>query len=271
MGSLQTQKDLQDRIANLRAQLVEAEHQKELFLARALKAERRTAPLKTAQTPSSRPVPPPAKTGNAPRAGIAAAKTAPTPPVPKEAPPPPPPPAKAAKPKPVVSVAVEKFNAAYEDSEKALTTQFIIRNTGNTQAEGRAVVVLSASEGNAIPRLSLPPVPLQNDRPRGNRGRRFSISRFMRLKLQRKVAEPGLRFDTADVFVFDMQGKLLQEQSFEVAVNIPAAEPPPPAAAAPSAEALPAAATPPAEAPATNPILVIPSNSEQEPQGGQDD
>jgi hypothetical protein len=162
----------------------------------------------------------------------------------------------------VISVAVEDLKVTYQTAEKALAAEFVIRNTGGRQAQGRAVVVLSAGEEAAMPRLTLPPVPLKDNRPRGNRGRRFSISRFMRLQMQRKVAEPGLRYDSADVFVFDMQGQLLQEKTFRVAVSIPEPAPAVPAAAAPPAKP---AEEQPAERPAANSILAIPAKSGQEP------
>jgi hypothetical protein len=161
----------------------------------------------------------------------------------------------------VVSVVVENFKVTYEAADKTLASTFVIRNTGNSQAQGRAVVVLSANDDGAAPRLTLPPVPLKNNRPRGNRGRRFSIARFMRLQLQRKVAEPGLRYDSADVFVYDMQGKLLKEQTFTVAVEIPAPQPAAPAATVTPEE--PAAEQ--ADEPAANSILAIPAKSGQEP------
>ncbi|MDJ0874765.1 MAG: hypothetical protein QNJ02_05815 [Desulfobacterales bacterium] len=285
VGGLQTQQELRAQIDSLRTQLAKVEHQKELLLARAVKAESRTA--------SGEAAPAPAPAQAVPRSSSSTAAVEPTPApaaetasavkAQKKKAAPPPPPAPAAKPPPVVRVAVEKLKVDYDRAAKALTAGFVIRNAGDTQAQGRAVVVLSSSEGDDTPRLSLPPVPLDNDRPRGNRGRRFSITRFMRLNLKRKVAEPGLRFDTANVFVFDMQGKLLQEKTFEVAVSIPAAAPPPPAPppqdppAAPAPPAPPAATVPsvqpaapaPSAAETGNSILAIPSNSEQEPQGGQ--
>ncbi len=314
---LQTQQALQQRIENLTGQLAEAEHQKELLLARAVKAESRIAPPEPDRAAPTRPAPTSRAKVSAPVKDDPivppATKPAPVAAVKKTEKPSPPAPVKAVKPPPVISVAVEKLKVAYQVSEKTLATEFVIRNTGSTQAQGRAVVVLSSSEGATSPRLSLPPVPLKNDRPRGNRGRRFSISRFMRLNLKRKVAEPGLRFDTADVFVFDMKGKLLQEKTFEVAVKVPEAPPPKPAAVAPPPKPSvvapppkpsvvapppkpapvapppePVVATPPpnpaaaaqppqpaASEPAagqtSNPILNIPSNSEQESQGGQED
>ncbi len=293
---LKTQQELRAQIDVLKTRLAEVERQKELLLARAVKAESRTAPAEPVRAPApgrNRPIPPPEalkdRRAATPKAAAAPAMTAR-----KEKAPP----APAAAPPPEILVGVEKLKVDYDQAEKTLSAGFVVRNMGDAKAEGRAVVVLSSSQGEAATRLSLPPVALKNDRPRGNRGRRFSISRFMRLKLKRKIAEPGLRFDTADVFVFDMQGELLQEKTFEVAVTIPT--PPPPAAtppvkpAAPApaappvqpADAAPAAAAPPrqpeAPAPAAtapappagetgNSILAIPSNSEQEPQGGQED
>ena len=289
-GGLKTQQALRTQIDALKSQLAQVEQQKELLLARAVKAESRNAPPAPAQAPGpapNKPSTPPATVKDKP-AATPAAQAAPVVTARKEKPSPAPPP-------PVMRVGAEKLKVDYDQAAKALSAGLVVRNTGNTQAEGRVVVVLSSSQGGAGPRLSLPPVPLKNDRPRGDRGRRFSISRFMRLKLNRKVAEPGLSFDTANVYVFDMQGKLLQEKTFEVAVTIPTPPPPTPPAppvqpeppapatvAPPSPPATPGSTTsateepaPAAPAPASdqtsNPILVIPSNSEQEPQGGQEE
>jgi hypothetical protein len=301
---LHIQTELQGQIDALRAKVAEAEHQKELLLARAVKAEARVAasdpqgnassapqvtpPEAPAKAKDKRPAPKSSPTAAAP---VIDAKTVkPAPPKPEPAP----------KPEPVIGVAVDKFKVGYRETEKSLTANFIIRNTGNTQAQGRTVVVLSKKDNATAPRLTIPPVPLRDDRPRGNRGRRFSITRFMQVKLQRKVAEPGLQFDSADVFVFDMQGKLLQEETFEVAVRVPEEKPPAPAAVQPPvAPPAPAAAQPPVEPPASaaaeqpiepaattpdqnpdqipeqipvgNSILAIPANDGQETQGGQEE
>ena len=299
------QAELREQIDALRTKVTEAEHQQELLLARAVKAEARVAssdspgnssttppvtpPEASAQAKTKRPAPKSSAAAAAPSA-VDAPKAKPAPPKPEPVP----------EPAPVIGVAVDKFKVAYQEAEKSLAANFIIRNTGNTQAQGRTVVVLSQKDSTTTTRLTLPPVPLRDNRPRGNRGRRFSITRFMQVKLQRKVAEPGLQFDAADVFVFDMQGKLLQEQTFEVAVRIPEEKPPAPAVAPPPAEpAAPAAAAPPVEPaapaatvspveqaapgpdqspdqnpepnPVANPILDIPANSGQETQGGQEE
>lgn len=282
---LHSQAELRQQIDALRAKVAEAEHQKELFLARAVKAEARVAASDPQGNSSTAPqVTPPearAKTKDKRPALKSSAAVAPPPVVDaKSAKPAPPKPEPAPKPEPVIGVAVDKFKVAYQEAEKSLVADFIIRNTGNTQAQGRTVVVLSEKDNTATPRLTLPPVPLRDDRPRGNRGRRFSITRFMKVKLERKVAEPGLQFDSADIFVFDMQGKLLQEKTFEVAVRIPDEKPPAPAAAVSPVE--PAAPEPDQKPeqnpeqtseqyPVANPILDIPANDGQETQGGQEE
>ncbi len=303
------QAELREQIDALRAKVAEAEHQQELLLARAVKAEARVAPNDAPGNSSTPPrVTPPDASAKvkAPRPAPKSNTVAATPPAvdAQTAKPAPPQPKPAPKPEPVIGVAVDKFKVAYREAEKSLSANFVIRNTGNTQAQGRTVVVLSKKDDTATPRLTLPPVPLRDNRPRGNRGRRFSITRFMQVKLQRKVAEPGLQFDAADVFVFDMQGKLLQEETFAVAVRIPEEKPPAPAVALPPSEpaapaaavspvepAAPAAAVSPAEpaAPAGDqspdqnpdlnpeqnrvptPILAIPAKSGQETQGGQEE
>ena len=302
-GGLQVQAELRQQIDALRAQVAEAEHQQELLLARAVKAEARIASgdpqeASSAAAPAAPPVVKARAKNKRPTPQSGAAKAEARAVEVKPAKPAPPKPEPAPQPEPVVSVVVDKFKVTYLETEKALAADFIIRNTGNAQAQGRTVVVLSSKADTTTPRLTLPPVPLRDDRPRGNRGRRFSITRFMQVKLQRKVAEPGLQFDAANVFVFNMQGKLLQEKTFEVAVRIPEEKPPVPAAvAAPAASAAPGPdqtpdpnpnqgqnpdqnpdqnldQTPdqnPEPNPVANPILAIPANSAQETQGGQEE
>ena len=293
----QAQTELRQQIDALRAQVAEAERQQELLLARAVKAEARVAsgdPQGNASTTPPVTLPDASTKGKDKQPAPKSSAVSAAPPVvdTQAAKPAPPKPEPAPTPEPVIGVEVDKFEVVYRETEKSLAANFTIRNTGNTQAQGRTVVVLSSKADGTAPRLTLPPVPLRDDRPRGNRGRRFSITRFMQVKLQRKVAEPGLQFDSADVFVFNMQGKLLQEKNFEVAVRIPEETPPVPAAVvAPVAPATPGPdqnpdQTPdqspdqnpdrnvepnPEPNPVANPILAIPANSGQETQGGQEE
>jgi hypothetical protein len=131
-------------------------------------------------------------------------------------------------------VDAERLKVEYQPDTETIEAQFIIRNTGQGPAGGRAVVVLqTAGEGSPL-RFALPSVPLREGQPVGNRGRRFSISRFMTLKLNRKFAEPGTRFERAMVFAFSLEGKLLLEKAFDVSLEIPEEKPPPSATIVPS-------------------------------------
>ena len=272
VNGLETQRELQQRIATLQRRVATAEHQQELLLARAVRAETQggtseqgpaasgapeAVPVATPQTggdqkeDATRAVPPaPEPTAASPAISAAAAATAPE---------------QAAQPESALSVTVEKLDVVYQPSDKAIATAFTIRNTGRTPAQGRAVLVLSAAADATAPRLSLPSVPLNHGRPHGDRGSRFAIKHFVRLKIQRKVAEPGLAFDKADVFIFDTQGQLLQEKTFAVALRIPDAKPPEAAAESGS----PPGASETLARPIPNSILAIPAGNNQETQGGQ--
>lgn len=158
-----------------------------------------------------------------------------------------------------IAVVVDRFEADYHEDQQRLVTRFVLRNTGESHAEGRTVVVMRANDGLD---LTLPPVPMRDDSPLGNRGRRFSIARFMTMELERQVAEPGLRFDTAEVFVFDNQGALLMQKTFDVAVSVPAPR---------ATKSQAGAASPPAPPQTSNSILPIPAQPSQEKPSGQEE
>jgi hypothetical protein len=240
--------------------------QNELLLARVVKAEsRREAAAADAPPASEKAASLPVTTAEKPPA--AAAK----PPLPRTASPAAAPSPSAEPPKSQAAaenaqgreapmeVAVDRFEADYHEEQQALVTRFVIRNTGETHAEGRTVVVMRAGDGLD---LTLPPVPMRDDSPLGSRGRRFSIARFMTMELERQVAEPGMHFDSAEVFVFDNQGALLMQKTFDVAVSVPARRAPKPKADA---------APPLAPLPASNSILPIPVQPTQEKQSGQEE
>jgi hypothetical protein len=107
---------------------------------------------------------------------------------------------------------------------KRLKHEFVIKNTGQGSAGGRAVVVLHTEEGRSQLRFAVPSVPLRDGQPIGNRGRRFSISRFMTLTLKRKFAEPGTQFVRASVYAYTLEGKKLLEKTFDVTLTIPEKE-----------------------------------------------
>lgn len=121
-------------------------------------------------------------------------------------------------------VDVEGLKLAYLTDTENIEVQFVIRNTGKGPAGGRTVVVLKTEEGRSQLRFAVPSVPLRDGQPLGNRGRRFSISRFMTLTLKRKFAEPGTQFVAATVYAYTLEGKNLLEKAFEVNLTIPKKE-----------------------------------------------
>jgi len=130
-------------------------------------------------------------------------------------------------------VDVEGLKLAYRADTETIEAEFVIKNTGQGSAGGRAVVVLNADDGSSPLRFALPSVPLRDGQPLGNRGRRFSISRFMTLSLQRKFAEPGTQFLRAVVYAYTLDGKQLLEKPFNVTLAIPEKETVPAAVVAP--------------------------------------
>jgi outer membrane biosynthesis protein TonB len=245
-GTLQKHRSLSEEVARLEDKLLALRQQNDLLKARAVRLETLVAKPDTAAKPSSGPATPTQKASppSAKPPSQAPAK-APDPkpaPAPKAAPPEPAEPTAAEKPSKTKTpqVDAEGLKVAYRSDSETIEARFVIKNTGEVPAGGRAVVVLEAKAGSSPAHLAIPTVPLRNGRPVGNRGRRFSISRFMNVELERKFAEPGIQFTGAVVYAYTLEGRSLLEKPFVVALEIPAREPetPPPAPAAPTAAPL---------------------------------
>jgi hypothetical protein len=127
----------------------------------------------------------------------------------------------------------------YQAQTETIAAQFVIKNTGQGQAGGRSVVVLQTEDGRSQLHFALPSVPLKEGRPIGNRGRRFSISRFMTMKLERRFAEPGTRFVRAVVYAYTLDGRPLLDKTFDVDLVVPEKEAPPKAPGKPLPTAAP--------------------------------
>lgn len=231
-GTVRKQMALSDEVDALRGEIIAIQQENELLKARAVRMEAQvtkpkralaseqaaTSVLQPAQGVQPRPASPSMK---APVAKSAAAAT----PVPVA-------PAPAAEPVVVdkpeeekdTQVDVEGLKVNYRADTENIEAQFVIKNTGQGSAGGRAVVILHTEEGRSPLRFAMPSVPLRDGQPVGNQGRRFSISRFMTLSLQRKFAEPGTQFVRASVYAYTLEGKKLLEKTFDVALTIPEKE-----------------------------------------------
>lgn len=226
-GTLRKQMALSDEVDALRGEIVAIQQENELLKARAVRMEAQlTKPKKPvgseqsvasvsqpAEVVQSQPASPSKKVAVAPPAVPATPEPAATPAV-------------ADKPeeKKDPQVDVEGLKIAYLADTEDIQARFVIKNTGQGSAGGRAVVVLHTEEGRSQLRFAVPSVPLRDGQPVGNRGRRFSISRFMTLTLKRKFAEPGTQFVGASVYAYTLEGKKLLEKTFDVTLTIPEKE-----------------------------------------------
>lgn len=259
-GTLRKQMALAKTVGTLEEEITALQQENELLKARAVRmeaqaatSEKTTVPVARAASvsPQAEAAPPP----TAPKTETSASPAVP-PPAAKPA---------AAEPeqKKEPQVDVEGLKLAYRADTETIEAEFVIKNTGQGSAGGRAVVVLHTDEGASPLRFALPSLPLRDGQPLGNRGRRFSISRFMTLTLERKFAEPGTQFVRAVVYAYTLEGKQLLEKPFDVTLAIPEKEPVPAAVVAPPP---PSADTGTIAAPFG---LELPEPEPQEPTGAQ--
>jgi len=252
-GSLQKQKSLADNLDRLEERVAALQQQNELLKVRAVRLEAQAAGAdhttvarkvpaaslpKTEATPAKAEAAPPKIEATPAKSEAAPSKAAPAP---REAEPEPArqPAASAEAPAQTdekaeapeeqrePQVDAEALKVDYQAETETIAAQFVIKNIGSGSAGGRAVVVLQTEEGRSQLWFALPSVPLKEGRPIGNQGRRFSISRFMTLKLDRRFAEPGTRFVRAMIYAYTLEGRPLLDKTFDVDLAIPEKEKPP--------------------------------------------
>jgi len=224
-GALNQNKDLQKRFANSEKQIEKLRHEKEILMARLVRAEAKTKdnvagesqiPQKAniaqpiAPSPQVAPKPEPVKT-------VEKKSSVPQAAPPEHAP------AETHQAEPIVSVAVEDFKVSRESDKHNLSAQFKIKNTSKGPAPqrvvGRVVVVLKGDDLQVDQWLVMPAVDLAGGKPSGKRGKSFSIQRFRTMNLTSKAPNYSDQFQTAAVYVFTNTGELLLEQDFMV--NLP--------------------------------------------------
>jgi hypothetical protein len=122
-------------------------------------------------------------------------------------------------------VAVENFKVSRGSGAANVNAQFKIKNTssGYQRVDGNAVVLLKGADLNKSQWLVMPAVGFSGDKPSGKRGKSFQIQRFRTMNFSAKAPDHADQFETAVVYVFTKQGKLLLEQDFAISL------PPPPA------------------------------------------
>lgn len=226
-GTVRKQMALADQVNALQGEIAALQQKNELLKARAVRMEAQmTKAGKTDASEQGAASVPQKAAAVQPKPVRPSREAAVTPPAAPVTPAPAATPVVAAKPeeKKDPQVDVEGLKLAYLADTENIEAQFVIKNTGQGSAGGRAVVVLHTEEGRSQLRFAVPSVPLRDGQPVGNRGRRFSISRFMTLTLQRKFAEPGTQFVRAAVYAYTLEGKKLLEKTFDVSLTIPKKE-----------------------------------------------
>lgn len=136
-----------------------------------------------------------------------------------------------AEPKPMQSVAVEKFSASREPDTQSVNAKFNLKNTSpdSQRVEGRAVVVLKSDALHRDKWLVIPPVGLVGEKPSGKRGKSFAIQRFRTMIFTSNAPSYADQFQTAAVYVFTKSGQLLLKRDFPVNISPLAASSPEPA------------------------------------------
>jgi hypothetical protein len=234
-GMLHKQKAFSDEVNRLTGHIAALQQQNELLKVRAVRLEAQASASGSATASDKAPTASatPKSVATPPQAATVSQEAVPEPPRASAAPSDTPteaqenatePEAQQA-PQPQVDAAGLKVD--YHAETETITAQFVIKNTGQGQAGGRSVVVLQTEEGRSQLHFALPSVPLKEGRPIGNRGRRFSISRFMTLKLERRFAEPGTHFVHAVVYAYTLDGRALLDKAFDVDLVVPEMEAPP--------------------------------------------
>jgi len=221
-GALKKNKDLQKHFTDSRKQIEKLRHEKEILMARLVRAEARTKEnvaeerLIPQKTKVAQPTAPSSQVASKPKPVKTVEKKSAVP----QAAPPEPAPAETDEAEPVISVALENFQVSRESGNKNLNAQFKIKNTSTApqRVAGRIVVVLKGDDLQVDQWLVMPAVGLAGDKPSGKRGKSFAIQRFRSMTITSKAPDYSDQFQSAAVYVFNNTGELLLEQDFSVSL-----------------------------------------------------
>jgi hypothetical protein len=125
------------------------------------------------------------------------------------------------KPEPPLNVDVRNFIVYFEPDINTLRVEYKLLNTGRkgNPVSGRTMVIMKEDEKKPDDWLVMPPVPLVDNRPKGNRGKYFSIRRFRTVRFKANDQIGPHQYKSAAVFVFSSKGTLLLEKVFPVGIQ----------------------------------------------------
>ena len=125
------------------------------------------------------------------------------------------------KPEPPLNVDVRNFIVYFEPDINTLRVEYKLLNTGRkgNPVSGRTMVIMKEHENKPQDWLVMPPVPLVDNRPEGNRGKYFSINRFRTVRFKANDQIGPDQYKSAAVFVYSSNGTLLLEKVFPVGIQ----------------------------------------------------
>ena len=193
---------LREEIENMKQAVASVRDEKDILTARLVVAESRVAEFMEKTVPVKKP-----KDKQPPRQEPAKKQTAAL--------------SVAEKPEPPFSVDVQNFIVYFEPDINTLRVEYKLLNTGRkgNPVSGRTMVILKEDEERPDDWLVMPPVPLEDNRPKGNRGKYFSINRFRTVRFKANDQIGPDQYKSAAVFVFSSKGTLLLEKMFPVGLQ----------------------------------------------------
>jgi hypothetical protein len=127
-------------------------------------------------------------------------------------------------------VSAEELKVFHDADGGLFKAQFVLRNSrpDNHSISGYTAVILKKSDMPPDKWLPLPSLKLVQGRPGGDKvGQYFSIARFKTVGFSVKSGTDPRQFDSATIYVFDENKKLLLEKNFSIDIQVPAAAPNP--------------------------------------------
>ena len=176
-------------------------------------------------------------------------------------------PAKPPAPKIKWNADIRRFSVSYDPKSEVLKAQFRIYNTSKPKKRlsGRSVVVFKAQDDPPGKWMPVPRVQLNSGEPTGTRGQVFRVRNYLTMKFRAYRQKTPIAFNSATVFVFSNEGRMLASKDFYFKVKTPPppkklpAPPPPKKQPAPSPPAVQQTSPVPTPAPTTGTSGVTPS------------
>lgn len=131
---------------------------------------------------------------------------------------------------------IRRFNIDYQTRQNLIKCVFRIYNTSKPKQalSGRSVVVFKNLDEPPIKWLAVPQVQLIDGVPNGNQGKSFKINNYRTMTFKAYGLKPPVRFNTASVYVYTGDGKLLLNREIPIDIDVPVPAPPTPAKPAPT-------------------------------------